>query len=85
MDILHAALFSFPLPGMLGVGFHNVGSEGVLRASDEATVKYVQHYYGERCGHLPLNAGNICTLVDFPDANIRAQMALYWLLRISVR
>jgi len=60
---------------MLGVGFHNVGSEGVLRASDETTVKYVQHYYGERCGHLPLNAENICTLVDLPDADIRAQMA----------
>lgn len=75
MNILHAALFSSPLPRTLGVGFHNVGSEGVLRASDEAMVKYVQHYYGERCGHLPLNAGNICTLVDFPDADIRAQMA----------
>jgi len=57
------------------VGFHNVGSEGVLRASDEATVKYVQHYYGERCGHLPLSARKICTLVDFPSADIRAQMA----------
>ncbi len=74
MDILHTALFSSPLPRTLGVGFHNVGSEGVLRASDEATVKYVQHYYGERCGHLPLNARNICALVDFPSADIRAQM-----------
>ena len=74
MDILNADLFPLPLPGILGVGFHNVGSEGVLRASDETTVKYVQHYYGERCGHLPLSAENICTLVDFPDADIRAQM-----------
>ena len=75
MDILHTALFSSPLPRTLGVGFHNVGSKGVLRASDETTVKYVQHYYGERCGHLPLDAGNICTLVDLPDADIRSQMA----------
>ncbi|HEY7418383.1 MAG TPA: hypothetical protein VH593_24590, partial [Ktedonobacteraceae bacterium] len=75
MNILHADLFSLPLPGTLGVGFHNVGSKGVLRASDEVTVKFVQHYYGERCGHLPLNAENICTLVDFPDADICAQMA----------
>jgi hypothetical protein len=75
MNILHTALFSLPLPGTSGVGFHNVGSEGVLRASDEATRKYVQHYYGERCGHLPLNAENICALVDFPDAAIRAQMS----------
>jgi hypothetical protein len=57
------------------VGFHNVGSEGVLRASDETMVKYVQHYYGERCGHLPLSATNIRALVDFPGAEIRAQMA----------
>jgi hypothetical protein len=75
MDILHTALFSSSVQRTLGVGFHNVGSEGVLRASDQATVKYVQHYYGERCGHLPLNARNICVLVDLPSADIRAQMA----------
>src|SRR2546423_688111 len=74
MNILHTALFAASGSPMLGVGFHNVGSEGVLRASNEAVVKQVQHYYGERCGHLPLNAGIIRALVDFPTAAIRAQM-----------
>src|SRR2546425_6966171 len=75
MSILHTSLFATPTPRTLGVGFHNVGCEGVLRASDEAMVKKVQHYYGERCGHLPLNARNIRVLVDFPSGEIRAQMA----------
>lgn len=52
-----------------------MGSDGVLRASNEEMVKKVQHYYGERCGHLPLNARNIRALVDFPSEDIRAQMA----------
>src|SRR5436305_15169018 len=75
MDTLHTNLFASPTPRSLGIGFHNVGSEGVLRASNEAMVKKVQHYYGERCGHLPLNARNIRALVDFPSEDIRAQMA----------
>ncbi|GAC1627380.1 MAG: hypothetical protein NVS4B11_24640 [Ktedonobacteraceae bacterium] len=75
MNILHTSLFATPTSRTLGVGFHNVGSEGVLRASNETMVKKVQHYYGERCGHLPLNARNIRTLVDFPSGDIRAQMA----------
>jgi hypothetical protein len=72
MSILHTSLFA---PATFGVGFHNVGIEGVLRASNETMVKKVQHYYGERCGHLPLNATNIRALVDFPSDDIRAQMA----------
>ena len=75
MNILHTNLFASPTPRTLGIGFHNVGSEGVLRASNEAIVKKIQHYYGERCGHLPLNASNIRALVDTPSAEIRAQMA----------
>jgi hypothetical protein len=75
MSILHTTLFATPTPRTLGVGFHNVGEQGVLRASNETMVKKVQHYYGERCGHLPLNARNIRALVDFPSADIRAQMA----------
>src|SRR5436309_8815746 len=75
MDTLHTNLFASPTPRSLGIGFHNVGSEGVLRASNEAMVKKVQHYYGERCGHLPLNSRNIRALVDYPSEDIRAQMA----------
>src|SRR5947209_13661828 len=74
MSILHTNLFASPIPRALGVGFHNVGSEGVLRASNEAIVKKMQHYYGERCGHLPLNSRNIQALVDYSTADIRAQM-----------
>src|SRR5947209_13536217 len=74
MNMLHTALFASSASRTLGVGFHNVGSEGVLRASNETMVKQVQHYYGERCGHLPLNSQNIRALVDFPTADIRAQM-----------
>jgi hypothetical protein len=73
-NILHTPLFASPGPPTLGVGFHNVGSEGVLRASNEDMVKYVQHYYGERCGHLPLDASTIRVLVDVATPEIQAQM-----------
>ncbi len=75
MSILHTSLFATPSPITLGVGFHNVGIEGVLRASNETMVKKVQHYYGERCGHLPLHAKDVRAIVDFPSDDIRAQMA----------
>lgn len=74
MSILHTPLFASSAPQILGVGFHNVGSEGVLRASNEEMVKYVQHYYGERCGHLPLHANTIRVLVSLPTNEIRAQL-----------
>src|SRR6185312_1927115 len=74
MNISHLPLFASAIPGTPGVGFHNVGSEGVLRASNEAMIEYVQHYYGERCGHLPLNASSVRALVSLPTPEIRAQM-----------
>src|SRR5215467_1793336 len=74
MSILHIPLFASPIPRTLGVGFHNVGSEGVLRASNEAMIKYVQHYYGERCGHLPLDARDIRAVVSLCTTEIQAQM-----------
>ncbi|HVB21910.1 MAG TPA: hypothetical protein VNG51_08200 [Ktedonobacteraceae bacterium] len=75
MSILHTSLFATPTARTLGVGFHNVGSEGVLRASNEKMVQKMQHYYGERCGHLPLNARHIRVLVDFPSDDIQTQLA----------
>ncbi len=75
MDILHTSLFAAPVPRMFGVGFHNVGAEGVLRASNEAMIQKVQHYYGERCGHLPLNSEHIRALVDEASEDIGTQMA----------
>ncbi|TMB80868.1 MAG: hypothetical protein E6J48_09835 [Chloroflexi bacterium] len=73
MSILDTALFATPVPATLGVGFHNVGS-GVLRASNEALVKQVERHYGERCGHLPLDAGNVRVLVVQHTTDIRTQM-----------
>lgn len=75
MSILHTSLFASPIQRALGVGFHNVGNQGVLRASNEAMTNYVQHYYGERCGHLPLNARTIRALVSVATPEIKAQMA----------
>jgi hypothetical protein len=72
-SIQNTTLFASTNPTNVGVGFHNVGS-GVLRASNEVMVKYVEHHYGERCGHLPLNAGNIRVLVDQYTPDLRAQM-----------
>ena len=37
-------------------------------------IDYVQHYYGERCGHLPLNANAIRALVAISTTEIQAQM-----------
>src|SRR5947209_10444524 len=73
MIILDTALFATPVSPTLGVGFHNVGS-GVLRASHETVVKQVERHYGERCGHLPLDAGNVRVLVDQHTTDIRTQM-----------
>ena len=73
MDMLNTSLFASPIPAKLGVGFHNVGS-GVLRASNEAIVSYVEHHYGERCGHLPLEAERLAVLVVEQTEDIRAQM-----------
>lgn len=70
---MDTALFTTPVAATLGVGYHNVGS-GVLRASHEAVVKQVERHYGERCGHLPLDAGNVCVLVDQHTTDIRTQM-----------
>src|SRR5689334_9133596 len=58
----------------VGVGFHNIGS-GLLRASHEETVRKVERHYGERCGHLPLNAQELRVLVAESTDAIQAQMA----------
>lgn len=38
-------------------------------------MNYAQYYYGERCGHLPLNARTIRVLVSESTPEIKAQMA----------
>jgi hypothetical protein len=63
MGILNSSLFESHTPRELGVGYHNVGT-GVLRASNKTTIDYVEEHYGQRCGHLPLNAQRVCVLVN---------------------
>jgi hypothetical protein len=72
MTIVHRALFG--QRQAVGIGFHNIGS-GLLRASHEKTVRKVERHYGERCGHLPLNAAEVGVLVDDRTDDIQAQMA----------
>ncbi|HXL38631.1 MAG TPA: hypothetical protein VN954_15680 [Ktedonobacteraceae bacterium] len=62
MDTLNTALFGAHEQVKLGVGYHNVGT-GVLRASNKATIDYVEDHYGQRCGHLPLDSQRVCVLV----------------------
>src|SRR5260370_2941010 len=73
MNILNASLFGSRVQRKLGVGFHNVGS-GVLRASDTATIEYVEVQYGQRCGHIPLDAQRVIVLVEAPTADIVTQL-----------
>jgi hypothetical protein len=63
LDTLNTALFGSHMQVKLGVGYHNVGT-GVLRASNKATIDYVEDHYGQRCGHLPLDAHRVCVLVN---------------------
>jgi len=73
MKIQNTPLFVSNKQRKIAAGFHNVGS-GVLRASDIATVKKVEAHYGERCGHIPLDAESARILVDADTAVIRSQM-----------
>ena len=63
MGALNTSLFGSHEQMKLGVGYHNVGT-GVLRASNKTTVDYVEDHYGQRCGHLPLDAQRVCVLVN---------------------
>ena len=63
MDSLNTSLFGSHVQMKLGVGYHNIGT-GVLRASDKATIDYVEEHYGQRCGHLPLEAQRVRVLVN---------------------
>lgn len=74
MNTLHTPLFTARIPGSPGIGFHNIGRGGVLRAANETTMRYVQDYYGERCGHLPLNLPDRRVLMSSPTPEIRAQI-----------
>jgi hypothetical protein len=74
MDMLNESLFLAKTPLELGAGFHNIGS-GVLRASNKVMVDKLEAHYGERCGHVPLDARRIRVVVDTPTPDIEAQIA----------
>jgi hypothetical protein len=74
MSIIRRELFASPEAREIGVGFHNVGS-GVLRASNVQTMQKVEAQYGERCGHLPLDARQVRVLVAELTPDIRAHLA----------
>jgi hypothetical protein len=63
MDTLNASLFRSHIKMKLGIGYHNVGT-GVLRASNKEIIDYVEDHYGQRCGHLPLDAQGVYVLVN---------------------
>jgi hypothetical protein len=75
MSLLTTSIFASPAQRTIGVGFHNVGSGGVLRASNTEVVRNVEAHYGARCGHIPLNAEKVCVLVHAHTADIQAHLA----------
>src|SRR5579859_3723239 len=74
MSLLTTSIFASQAQRTIGVGFHNVGSGGVLRASNTEVVKNVEAHYGARCGHIPLNAERTCVLVHAHTADIQAHL-----------
>jgi hypothetical protein len=75
MSLLTTSIFASQAQRTSGIGFHNVGSGGVLRASNIEVVKYVEAHYGARCGHIPLNAERVHVLVHVSTPDIQAQLA----------
>jgi hypothetical protein len=74
MKTLTTSLFASSEPKTIGVGYHNVGS-GCLRASHLSLVQKIQNRYGQRCGHLPLEAERVYVLVTDPTAEVESQWA----------
>lgn len=73
MGILNTSLFGSNQQMKLGVGYHNVGT-GVLRASNKTTIDFVEAHYGQRCGHLPLDAQRVCVLVNARTDDIQSHL-----------
>ena len=73
MSILNTSIFASCVQRKLGIGFHNVGT-GVLRASDTATIEYVEAQYGQRCGHIPLDAEETGVLVEARTTDIQTHL-----------
>src|SRR5690348_11912344 len=76
MSILNTSLFATTHADSikLGVGYHNIGS-GVLRASHMDVIKRVEAHYGDRCGHIPLEAEQVRILMPLHTPSAEAQIA----------
>ncbi len=74
MNTLTTSLFASSEPKTIGIGYHNVGS-GCLCASHPNLVQKIQDHYGQRCGHLPLEAERVYVLVAEPTTEIESQWA----------
>ena len=74
MSVLTASLFASSGPKIIGVGYHNIGS-GCHYASHPDLVQKIEGRYGQRCGHLPLEAERVHVLVTAPTAEIETQWA----------
>lgn len=72
--IHNTSLFATTEKYTIGAGIHNIGSSGVLRASNKKIVDKIEAHYGERCGHIPLDHEKLRVLVDNPTAEIEAQI-----------
>jgi hypothetical protein len=55
------------------VGFHNIN--GILRFSNPAFVAKLAFHYGERCGHIPLDADRLRVLVEAVTPSVELHMA----------
>jgi hypothetical protein len=74
MTILNTPLFATRFQTTIGVGYHNIGIFGILRASKDDLIKQLEEQYGERCGHLPLYADRVHVYVHEQRTDVQEQM-----------
>ncbi len=74
MHVLTNSLFASGRPRAIGIGYHNVGS-GCHRASHCDLIEKIEGCYGQRCGHLPLEAERVHVLVAAVTTEIETQLA----------
>jgi hypothetical protein len=73
ITILNQSLFAGSEKRAIGVGFHNIN--GILRFSNPAFVAKLASHYGERCGHIPLDAERLRVLVEDATPAVESHMA----------
>ncbi len=71
--MLDQSLFATDKKRTVGVGFHNIN--GILRFSNPTFVAKLASHYGERCGHIPLDADKLRVLVEDATPAVESHMA----------